>query len=147
MTAEALLPILAYHLWSSTLMGDNAPKTSAQRDRMWNPVIGDLVFIHMAGTSDPADQIGTLKTIDHPPLYAEGEWDEEAEGRPAPLDDVYVLETLDGRTVRWSNVSVIALPIKQWSNMDSVDLATGETRALTLREQIDSLFRARASRG
>jgi len=73
---------------------------------MNNPRFGDLVLvIHTARDCDPRDRIGRYDAS-WGVIHFDSETGEEWHETP-----VYGIETLDGRYMKWTNVTLIALPV------------------------------------
>jgi hypothetical protein len=60
---------------------------------------------------EAADLVGTLISVEEEPYP---DWDEQANGEPAPRRPVWTILTLDGRRLRWENVQVLRLPRSQY---------------------------------
>lgn len=108
----AVSAIVAY----DNALAGNAPNQRRAMERLSSPWFGDLVV-----------EITTFFRTDRPKLDAVGwllrktqekidfgdpgfVWDEAAEGRPHPTEEVVYIETLDGREFRWTNAKFIAIP-------------------------------------
>jgi hypothetical protein len=119
-----LLAVNARELYSSTLVGNPAPATKELGEIIKNPKVGDLVLELSRAIYIYADQfpgrydeelkesayMGRLISITEEPIdrNSEEKWDEKEEGRPVPLEKVWVIEKLlDGSVVRWSNANFI----------------------------------------
>jgi hypothetical protein len=110
-----LIAVLGNELWCSTLV-PNAPRlTSALRERMKRPAIGDLVVEFSAGLRGETDGVGWLRGLE----FADGRGGDgvNIDGRRAV--DAWVIEPLDkpGKTIRWNNATFFAIPVqsaRQW---------------------------------
>lgn len=68
--------------------------------------------------------IGILDRIDREPYPREKDdppWDEKAEGKPEPLEQVFYLKRLnDGSEVRWTNARFVTiLPVEGWKSLSA----------------------------
>lgn len=113
---------VGYELWRSCLIA-GPPSTSARFTRMDKPVAGDLVMETTAGIirlyerHGITSMIGRLVSIVREPYPCEEPWDEAAEGKPEPLEEVVYIRRLDtGATVRWTNAKFVTiLPQGGWT--------------------------------
>jgi hypothetical protein len=106
-----LVEVSAYNLYLATLVGNPAPITRQVHDRIRNPRVGDLVT-ETSTIYDPArtaERLGRLDRIAREPEFGADEWDEATEGRPAPLETVYYITTLNGESRRWNDCEFIAV--------------------------------------
>lgn len=103
-----LLGISAYIAWRNTCCGNPSPLQERYWHRMNNPIPGDLVVETTTLTrGHPPNGIGRLLSVAPEPYP---DWDDEDEEEPIPTRDIWTIETLDGRQVRWENCHFIKIP-------------------------------------
>lgn len=111
-----LLAISVMFAYRNTLVGNPAPAIKRYRERMSNPEPGDLVLEVTNWGAPAVDRIGRLKSMgmENPPpeVVSEDNYDEAEWGRPYPpyQEQVWRIETLDGREFRWWNANFIVIP-------------------------------------
>ena len=120
---QALVQLLAktaYKIWALVLVGNPCPSVAATLRDMENPQPGDLVFETstyggcMRGTDGKWEPVGLhgvgylIKIVCEPCKV--GEWDVAVDG-PIPTEQVIYMRLFDGREMRWTNASVLKIPI------------------------------------
>lgn len=107
-----LLAASAYLLYRSCDVGNPAPSVRRRLMQIVSPRPGDLVLeISALGAKrDPA--LGRL--VGRGELPIGGEWDEEVEKRPRPLEEFWFIETLHGELQKWNDCRFIRV-FEDWS--------------------------------
>ena len=95
--AEALVAA-GSALWLRSLVNAGMPAQAHQ----WlsAPRPGDLVFVNQARSQHPVHRVGVYRSVwTYCPLWPDGS-----------REEVYQIETLDGRGITWTNCSLVRLP-------------------------------------
>jgi hypothetical protein len=137
-----MLAVVGLELWHAHLIGGAPPSHTRRYNRMKELQPGDLVietstsgWWRKSGQPHPGpyeylkveNAIGFLDRITREPFpHEEGDdlWDEAAEGRPEPLEEVFYIRRLDGEykgdeaIFRWTNASFVTiLPKEGWKGL------------------------------
>lgn len=111
-----LLAISAHIAYGNTLADSSGAAIKRYHERMGSPEPGDLVLEVTNWKARAVDRIGRLKSVgmENPPpeVVSEDDYDEAEWGRPYPpyQEQIWRVETLDGREFRWWNANFIVIP-------------------------------------